>query len=147
MRTTYMAKPGEIEHKWYIIDAAGVPLGRLASVTASVLRGKNKPTYTPHVDSGDHVIIINAAKVALTGHKAKDKMHYHHTQYIGGIKQESFGMLREKKPAKLIEQSVKGMLPHGTLGRKIAKKLHVYAGEEHKNDAQKPEVLDINNLI
>ncbi|KRM91205.1 50S ribosomal protein L13 [Fructilactobacillus florum DSM 22689 = JCM 16035] len=142
-----MAKPGEIEHKWYLIDAAGIPLGRLASVTATVLRGKNKTTYTPNVDCGDHVIIINAAQVALTGHKAKNKMHYHHTQYIGGIKQESFGMLRDEKPDKLIEQSVKGMLPHGTLGRKIAKKLHVYAGADHQQAAQQPEVLDINHLI
>ncbi|ANZ58525.1 50S ribosomal protein L13 [Fructilactobacillus lindneri] len=147
LRTTYMAKPDEIEHKWYIIDAAGVPLGRLASVTASILRGKNKPTFTPNVDTGDNVIVINASEVALTGRKAKDKMHYHHTQFIGGIKQESFGKLRDEKPDKLIEQTVKGMLPHGTLGRKIAKKLHVYAGEDHKHDAQKPEVLDINNLI
>ena len=147
VRTTYMAKPGETEHKWYIIDAAGIPVGRLASVTASVLRGKNKVTYTPNVDNGDNVIIINASQVALTGHKAKDKMHFHHTQYIGGIKQESFGKLRAETPEKFIEQVVKGMLPHNSLGRKIGLKLHVYAGEDHKHDAQKPEVLDITNLI
>ncbi|WP_056998546.1 50S ribosomal protein L13 [Fructilactobacillus fructivorans] len=147
MHTTYMAKPGEVERKWYVIDADGVELGRLSSVVASILRGKNKPTFTPNVDTGDNVIVINAAKVALSGKKAGGKIYYHHTSYIGGLKSITAGQMRAEKPDRLIETSVKGMLPHGTLGRQIAKKLHVYAGEDHTHEAQKPEVLDIKNLI
>ncbi|KRN12206.1 50S ribosomal protein L13 [Fructilactobacillus fructivorans] len=142
-----MAKPGEVERKWYVIDADGVELGRLSSVVASILRGKNKPTFTPNVDTGDNVIVINAAKVALSGKKAGGKIYYHHTSYIGGLKSITAGQMRAEKPDRLIETSVKGMLPHGTLGRQIAKKLHVYAGEDHTHEAQKPEVLDIKNLI
>ena len=136
MRTTYMAKPGEVERKWYVVDATDVSLGRLASTVASILRGKNKPTFTP-----------NASKVKLTGHKDTRKIYYHHTRFIGGIKSRTAGDFREKNPEKLIETSVKGMLPHGTLGHKIGLKLHVYAGPDHDHQAQKPEVLDINNLI
>lgn len=147
MRTTYMAKPGEVEPKWYVVDADGVSLGRLSSVVASILRGKNKPTFTPNVDTGDNVIVINASKVKLTGHKDTRKIYYHHSRFIGGLKQKSAGEFREKNPEKLIETSVKGMLPHGTLGHKIGLKLHVYAGPEHDHQAQKPEAFDITNLI
>ncbi|MBV0929859.1 50S ribosomal protein L13 [Lentilactobacillus sp. IMAU92037] len=147
MRTTYMAKPGEVERKWYAVDADGVSLGRLSSVVASILRGKNKPTFTPNVDTGDNVIVINASKVKLTGHKDTRKIYYHHSRFIGGLKQKSAGEFREKNPEKLIETSVKGMLPHGTLGHKIGLKLHVYAGPEHDHQAQKPEAFDITNLI
>lgn len=147
MRTTYMAKKGEVERKWYVIDATDVPLGRLSAVAASILRGKNKPTYTPHVDTGDFVIIVNADKVKLTGKKATDKIYYRHSQYPGGLKSISAGELRDKNPRRLIENSVKGMLPKNTLGRQQGMKLHVYAGEEHPHAAQQPEVLDITNLI
>ena len=147
MRTTYMAKKGEIERKWYVIDATDIPLGRLSAVTASILRGKNKPTYTPHVDTGDNVIIINAEKVKLTGKKASDKIYYRHSQYPGGLKSISAGELRDKNARKLVEGSVKGMLPKNTLGRAQGMKLHVYAGAEHPHQAQQPEVLDITNLI
>ncbi|WP_027106597.1 50S ribosomal protein L13 [Ligilactobacillus ceti] len=147
MRTTYIAKPGEVERKWYVVDATDISLGRLSSTVASILRGKNKPTFTPHVDTGDNVIIINAEKVALTGRKADNKMYYRHSNHPGGLKQRSAGDYRAKDPEKLIALSVKGMLPKGTLGRQMAKKLHVYRGEDHKHAAQQPEVLDINNLI
>ncbi|WP_040470884.1 50S ribosomal protein L13 [Lentilactobacillus kisonensis] len=147
MRTTYMAKPGEVERKWYVVDADGVALGRLSSVVASILRGKNKPTFTPNVDTGDNVIVINASKVKLTGHKDTRKIYYHHSRFIGGLKQKTAGEFREKNPERLIETSVKGMLPHGTLGHKIGLKLHVYAGPEHDHQAQKPEAFDITNLI
>lgn len=147
MRTTYLAKPGEIERKWYVIDATDVSLGRLSTVVASILRGKNKPTFTPNVDTGDFVIVINASKVALTGNKEKDKIYYHHSNYPGGLKAISAGDLRTKNPVRLIENSVKGMLPSGTLGRKQLKKLHVYADEKHEHEAQKPEKLNIDDLI
>lgn len=147
VRTTYMAKPGEVERKWYVVDATDVPLGRLSAVVASILRGKNKPTFTPNVDTGDNVIVINAEKVALTGKKAKNKIYYRHSRFIGGLKQRTAGDFREKDPEKLIETSVKGMLPHNSLGHKIGLKLHVYTGAEHTQQAQKPEVLDISNLI
>jgi large subunit ribosomal protein L13 len=146
-RTTYMAKPGEVERKWYVVDATDVPLGRLSAVVASILRGKNKPTFTPHVDTGDFVIVINADKVKLTGNKAKGKIYYRHSMYPGGLKSISAGELREKNSVRLIETSVKGMLPKNTLGRKQFMKMNVYAGAEHKHEAQKPEVLDITNLI
>lgn len=147
MRTTYMAKPGEVDRKWYIVDAKGISLGRLASVVASILKGKNKPTYTPHVDTGDNVIVINAAEVKLTGKKAADKIYYRHSDYPGGLKQKTAGERRATEPEKLVEDSIKGMLPHTPLGRKMGMKLHVYAGEDHKHAAQQPEVLDITNLI
>lgn len=147
MRTTYMAKPGEVERKWYVVDATDIPMGRLSAVVASILRGKNKPTFTQHVDTGDFVIVINADKIKLTGNKAKDKMYYRHSMYPGGLKSVSAGELRDKNSRRLIETSVKGMLPKNTLGRKQLSKLHVYGGEEHSHQAQQPEVLDITNLI
>lgn len=147
MRTTYMAKPGEIERKWYVIDATDIALGRLSTVVASILRGKNKPTFTPNVDTGDNVIVINAAKVALTGKKATDKIYYHHSNHPGGLKERQAGDLRAKNPQRLIELSVQGMLPKGTLGRQQGLKLHVFADAEHTHAAQQPEVLDITNLI
>ena len=147
MRTTYIAKPGEVERKWYVVYATDVPLGRLSTVVASVLRGKNKPQFTPNVDTGDFVIVINADKVALTGKKAEKKVYYHHTLHPGGLKARTAGDYREKDPEKLIELSVRGMLPKGTLGKQQLKKLHVYRGAEHKHEAQQPEVLDITNLI
>lgn len=147
MRTTYMAKPDEVERKWHVVDASDVPFGRLSTVIASILRGKNKPTFTPHVDTGDFVIVINADKVKLTGKKAIDKIYYRHSNYPGGLKSISAGELRAKNPRRLIETSVKGMLPKNTLGRKQFTKLHVYCGEKHPHEAQQPEVLDITNLI
>jgi ribosomal protein L13, bacterial type len=146
-KTTYMAKPGEVDRKWYVVDATDVPLGRLSAVVASVLRGKNKPTFTPHVDTGDFVIVINAEKVKLTGKKATDKIYYRHSMYPGGLKETTAGDMRAKKPVRLIETSVKGMLPHNTLGRAQGMKLKVYAGSEHNHQAQNPEVLDITGLI
>ena len=147
MRTTYIAKPGEVERKWYVVDAKNVPMGRLASAVASILRGKNKPTFTPHVDTGDYVIVINAAQVKLTGKKASQKMYYRHSNYPGGLKQRTAGDFLAKDPEKLLEHAIKGMLPHNSLGHKQGLKLHVYAGEDHKHAAQNPEVLDITNLI
>lgn len=147
VRTTYMAKAGEVERKWYVVDATDVPLGRLSAVVASVLRGKNKPTFTPHTDTGDFVVVINAEKVKLTGKKATDKIYYRHSQYPGGLKSISAGELREKNARRLIETSVKGMLPKTTLGRKQLTKLNVYTEAEHPHAAQQPEVLDITNLI
>lgn len=147
MRTTYMAKTGEVERKWYVVDATDVPLGRLSAVVASVLRGKNKPTFTPHVDTGDFVIVINADKVKLTGNKASGKIYYRHSMYPGGLKSISAGELRAKNSRRLVETSIKGMLPKNTLGRQQLTKLHVYGGAEHNHAAQKPEVLDLTNLI
>ncbi len=147
MRQTYMAKKNEVERNWVLLDAADIPLGRLSTVVASILRGKNKPTYTPHVDTGDFVIVINADKVALTGNKATDKKYYRHSGYVGGIKETSAGVMRDKNPQRLIELSVKGMLPDNRLGRKQFTKLHVFAGTEHGHEAQQPEALDINTLI
>lgn len=147
MRTTFMANESNIERKWYVVDATDIPLGRLSTVVASILRGKNKPTYTPHVDTGDHVIVINAGEVKLTGKKASDKIYSRHSGHPGGLTQQSAGTIRAQRPERLVEMSIKGMLPHNPLGRKQIKKLHVYAGPEHKNQAQQPEVLDITNLI
>lgn len=148
MRTTYMAKPGEIERKWYVIDATDIALGRLASVVASILRGKNKPTFTPNVDTGDNVIVINAANVKLTGKKESQKIYYRHSQHPGGLHQEVAGELLAEKPERLIEYAVKKMLPtKNTLGKAQFMKLHVYAGAEHNHAAQKPEVLDITDRI
>ena len=143
MRTTYMAKPNEVERKWYTIDATNKPLGRLASEIAELLRGKHKPIYTPHVDTGDYVIVINAGKVLLTGNKRTDKHYYYHSGYPGGLKAVNYDTLLSTKPDRAIELAVKGMLPKNKLGRKMIKKLKVYAGEEHPHQAQQPEELTI----
>jgi len=140
---TFMANPETIERKWYLVDANGKTLGRLAAEVASVLRGKNKPQFTPHVDTGDYVIVINAEKVAVTGHKLQDKLYRHHTGYVGGLKSLTLKEMLEKKPTEVIEHAVRGMLPKGTLGNQMYKKLHVYAGPEHPHTAQQPEVLEI----
>ena len=140
---TYMANPDKIERKWYVVDADGCTLGRLASGVASVLRGKNKPQFTPHVDTGDYVIIVNADKIKVTGKKLDQKIYYSHSDYVGGMKETTLREMLEKKPEKVIELAVKGMLPKGPLGRSMIKKLHVYAGPEHEQAAQKPEVLEI----
>ncbi|MGQ5709828.1 50S ribosomal protein L13 [Lactobacillus sp. LL6] len=147
MRTTPLAKSSEIERKWYIIDAEGVSLGRLSTAVATILRGKNKPQYTPNVDTGDNVIVINASKIKLTGKKATDKIHYHHSSWRGGLKAVSYGELLANNPVKMVEISVKGMLPKNTLGHQEFMKMHVYADADHKHEAQKPEKLDINKLI
>lgn len=141
---TFMAKAEEVNRKWYLIDADGKPLGRLASEVAKILRGKNKPTYTPYVDTGDHVIVINAAKVMLTGKKPDQKIYRHFSGWIGGMKETKYSQLIEKQPEKVIELAVKGMLPHNSLGRAMFRKLNVYKGAEHEHQAQKPEVLEIN---
>ena len=146
MRTTYMAKPGEVERKWYVVDATDVPLGRLSTVVASVLRGKNKPTFTPHLDTGDFVIVINADKVKLTGKKATDKIYYRHSNYPGGLKSITAGELRAKNSRRLIETSVKGMLPKNTLGRKQFTKLNVYGGAEHPHAEYIPHA-DLREVI
>ena len=138
---TYMANPDKIERKWYVVDAEGCTLGRLASEVAKVLRGKNKPEYTPHVDTGDYVIVVNADKVKVTGKKLQQKVYYNHSDYVGGMRETTLAEMLAKKPEKVVELAVKGMLPKGPLGRAMIKKLHVYAGAEHNNQAQKPEVL------
>ena len=138
---TFMANPDKIERKWYVVDAEGQTLGRLASEVAKVLRRKNKPEYTPHIYTGDYVIVVNAEKVAVTGKKLQQKIYYHHSDYVGGMKEATLAEMLAKKPEKVIELAVKGMLPKGPLGRAMIKKLHVYAGPEHKQEAQKPEVL------
>ncbi len=139
MKTTYLAKPGEVDRKWYVVDASGKALGRLASQIAAILRGKTKPVFTPHVDTGDFVIVVNASKVLLTGKKAERDFRYRHSMYPGGLKKTSLGEIRATKPERLIELAVKGMLPHNTLGRQMARKLKVYAGPDHPHAAQKPE--------
>lgn len=143
MRTTYMAKASDVERKWYVVDAEGQTLGRLASQVASILRGKHKPTYTPHVDTGDHVIIINASKIELTGKKLTDKIYYRHSMHPGGLKTRTALEMRTNYPEKMLELAIKGMLPKGSLGRQMGKKLNVYAGAEHPHQAQKPEVLEL----
>src|SRR5690554_5070775 len=143
MRTTYMAKPNEMDRKWYVVDAEGQTLGRLASEVASILRGKHKPTFTPHVDTGDHVILINADKIKLTGNKLDGKMYYRHSQYNGGLKTTTAREMLAKKPEKMLELAIKGMLPKNTLGRKQGMKLHVYAGSTHPHEAQKPEAYEL----
>jgi large subunit ribosomal protein L13 len=140
---SFIAKPAEVERKWYVVDADGKTLGRLASEVASVLRGKNKPTFTPHVDCGDYVIVINAEKVAVTGKKRNEKIYKKHTGYPGGLREITFDKLQQKKPEEIIRHAVKGMLPDGKLGRQMFKKLKVYAGAEHPHTAQKPETLEI----
>src|SRR5690606_15783184 len=143
MRTTYMAKASDINRKWYVVDAEGKTLGRLATEVATLLRGKHKPTYTPNVDTGDHVIIVNAAKIELTGNKLQDKMYYRHSGFAGGIKATNAAEMRAKRPEKMIELAIKGMLPKGPLGRQMFRKLNVYAGAEHPHQAQKPEVYEL----
>ena len=138
---TFMASPATIDRKWYVVDAEGMTLGRLASEVAKVLRGKNKPIFTPHIDTGDYVIVVNAEKVKVTGKKLQQKIYYNHSDYVGGMKETTLAELLAKKPEKVIELAVKGMLPKGPMGRDMIKKLHVYAGPEHANQAQKPEVL------
>ena len=140
---TYMANPDKIERKWYVVDADGCTLGRLASGVASVLRGKNKPQFTPHVDTGDYVIIVNADKIKVTGKKLEQKIYYNHSDYVGGMRETTLKEMLAKKPERVIELAVKGMLPKGPLGRSMIKKLHVYAGPEHYNAAQQPKVLEI----
>lgn len=143
MRTTYMANAQNLTRQWFVVDAAGQTLGRFASEIASILRGKHKPTFTPHFDAGDHVIVINAEKIVLTGKKLDQKMAYRHSGYPGGFRATVYRTLLEKKPEFVIEKAVKGMLPHNTLGRAMAKKLNVYSGPEHPHEAQKPEVWAI----
>ena len=138
---TYMANPDKIERKWYVVDADGCTLGRLASGVASVLRGKNKPQFTPHVDTGDYVIIVNADKIKVTGKKLEQKIYYNHSDYVGGMRETTLKEMLAKKPERVIELAVKGMLPKGPLGRRMYTKLFVYAGPEHKHEAQKPEAL------
>ena len=138
-----MASPSTVERKWYVVDAEGKTLGRLASEVANVLRGKNKPTYTPHIDTGDYVIVVNAEKIQVTGKKLDQKIYYHHSEYVGGMKEATLKEMMQKKPEFVITHAVKGMLPKGPLGRQMLKKLHVYAGPEHNHAAQKPETLDI----
>ena len=138
---SFMANPDKIERKWYVVDAEGCTLGRLASEVASVLRGKNKPVFTPHVDTGDYVIVINAEKIKVTGKKLDQKIYYSHSDYVGVMKETTLREMMNKKPEKVIELAVRGMLPKGPLGRQMIKKLHVYAGAEHGHEAQKPEVL------
>ena len=138
---TYMANPDKIERKWYVVDADGCTLGRLASGVASVLRGKNKPQFTPHVDTGDYVIIVNADKIKVTGKKLEQKIYYNHSDYVGGMRETTLKEMLAKKPERVIELAVKGMLPKGPLGRSRYTKLFVYAGPEHKHEAQKPEAL------
>ena len=138
---TFMASPATIDRKWYVVDATDMTLGRLASEVAKVLRGKNKAIFTPHIDTGDYVIVINAEKIAVTGKKLDQKIYYHHSDYVGGMKETTLREKLAKKPESVIELAVKGMLPKGPLGRQMLKKLHVYAGPEHKHEAQKPESL------
>lgn len=138
---TYMAKGETVERKWYVVDAEGMVLGRLASQVAAILRGKNKPIYTPHVDTGDHVIIVNADKVVLTGNKLDKKKYYNHTGYPGGLKELTYRQLMAKKPEFAVYEAIRLMMPKGPLGRQMLKKVRIYAGSEHKNAAQKPETL------
>ena len=140
---SFMASPSTITRDWYVVDATGHTLGRLASEVAKVLRGKNKPTYTPHIDTGDHVIVVNADKIKVTGKKLDQKIYYRHSDYVGGMKEQTLREKLAKKPEDVIYLAVKGMLPKGPLGRKMIKKLHVYAGPEHKNQAQQPKALEI----
>src|SRR4030065_727710 len=140
---SYQAKKIEVEHQWYLVDAEGRVLGRLATELAKILRGKNKPIYTPHVDTGDFVIVVNAGKVALTGKKMKDKIYYHHTGYPGGIREMSAEKLLAKKPTEMIRIAVKGMLPKNSLGRQMLQKLKIYAGAKHPHEAQKPVPLQL----
>ncbi|MEL7297264.1 MAG: 50S ribosomal protein L13 [Pseudomonadota bacterium] len=140
---TFSAKPAEVKRDWFVVDAAGKTLGRLATEIALRLRGKHKPEYTPHVDTGDYIVVVNAEKVRVTGNKMSDKMYHHHTGYIGSLKSISLEKLLQKAPERVIEQAVKGMLPKNSLGRQMFRKLKVFAGPEHTHEAQQPAVLDI----
>ena len=140
---TFMANPDKIDRKWYVVDSKGATLGRLASEVASVLRGKNKPEFTPHADCGDYVIVINAAEVKVTGKKLDQKIYYNHSEYVGGMRETTLRELLAKKPERVVELAIKGMLPKGPLGRDMYRKLHVYAGENHGHQAQKPVVMEI----
>jgi large subunit ribosomal protein L13 len=142
MTDTFFAKRGQVERKWLLVDAAGQPLGRVASRVAALLRGKHKPTYTPHVDTGDHVIVINAAQVVLTADKARTKLHYTHSGWPGGFKARQYGDLLARQPDRLFRQVVRGMLPHNTLGKLMLRKLKVYPGSDHPHAAQKPEPFE-----
>ena len=139
--STFMAKPAEVERKWYVVDADGVTLGRLAAEVASILKGKKKPIYTPHVDTGDYVIVVNADKVKVTGKKLDQKVYFSHSEYVGGVKEVTLREQLKKHPERVVEHAVKGMLPKGSLGKQMYMKLRVYAGPEHEHAAQKPEVL------
>ena len=141
--TSYMQKKETIKRDWYVIDAEGKALGRVAALAATYLRGKNKPTYTPHIDCGDNIIIINAEKVLLTGNIENTKMYYNHSMYAGGLRERTAKVMRERYPEEMVERAVKGMLPHNRLGRQMAKKLFVYAGATHKHEAQKPVALEV----
>ncbi len=143
MKNTYMAKKETVKHDWYVIDAEGVNLGRLATRVADVLRGKHKPTFTPNVDCGDFVIVVNASKINLTGNKLNDKMYYNHSGYTGGLRERTAKEMKEKYPVEMIERAVKGMIPHNRLGRQVAKKLFVYEGAEHPHMAQKPVEMKV----
>ena len=143
MRTTFMANAQNIERKWYVVDAEGKTLGRLATEVAAILRGKHKPTFTPHVDTGDHVIILNASKIELTGKKLTDKIYYRHSMHPGGLKSRTALEMRTNYSERMLELAIKGMLPKNSLGRQIFKKLHVYAGSEHPHQAQQPEVYEL----
>ena len=140
---TYMANPDTIERKWYVVDASGKTLGRLASEVAKVLRGKNKPTFTPHIDTGDYVVVVNADKIKVTGKKLDQKIYYNYSGYVGGMKETNLKDMLAKKPEEVLRKAVKGMLPKGPLGRQMITKLHVYAGPEHKQQAQQPKELEI----
>jgi large subunit ribosomal protein L13 len=144
MNKTFSPKPGDIEHSWFVVDATDLPLGRLASEIASLLRGKHKPTYAPHVDGGDFVVVVNAERVAVTSGKSQTKIYYRHSGYPGGIKAETFDRLRERRPEAIIERAVRGMLPKNKLGRKMGRKLKVYAGPDHPHTAQQPKPLQLD---
>jgi len=144
MNKTYSPKPGDIERTWLVVDATDLPLGRLASEVATLLRGKHKPSYAPHVDGGDFVIVVNADKVAVTSGKSQTKIYYRHSGYPGGIKAETFDSLRQRRPEAIVERAVTGMLPKNKLGRKMGRKLKVYAGPDHPHIAQKPQALELN---
>jgi large subunit ribosomal protein L13 len=143
MKTTYMQKKEEVVRDWYVIDAKNLPLGRVASKAAVLLRGKHKPIYTPHVDCGDNVIIINAKEVVLTGNKLENKKYYNHSRYVGGLRERTAKEMREKYPEEMMERAIKGMLPKGRLGRQMYKKLHVYAGDTHPHTAQQPKTIEM----
>jgi large subunit ribosomal protein L13 len=140
---TFSAKPQEVKREWYVIDATDKVLGRVATEIALRLRGKHKPIYTPHVDTGDHIVVVNAEKIAVTGNKEEGKIYYRHTGYPGGIKDVNVRQLREKAPTRILESAVRGMMPKNALGREMFKKLHIYAGAEHKHHAQQPQVLEL----
>lgn len=140
---TFSAKPQDVRREWHLVDATDKTLGRLASEVALRLRGKHKPTYTPHVDTGDHIVVVNAEKIRVTGNKLEDKVYHHHTGYIGNLKSEPLGQLMKRHPERAIERAVKGMLPKNKLGRAMYRKLHVYVGPEHPHSAQQPQALDV----